>query len=678
MSSTSATTKGLQVDAGSTLIFDATNATGTGTWKCDLTGGNGVTGEINGTLQFEGTGAGTGGAHLDIYTSATNKGNVIVGNGGKIVYQDDTGETDAGAGTLLTFQSGSLFQQQKNGGGIPDAIWNSGSAVKVISAGTVPPVFNGSAYANAEINCSGMTSTLAFNKNISFDNLNLVHTGTGNVAVRSVSGSVPFTLTVNGDLTVSASSKLELAPNTVFDDSSGNIKVKGNIVNNGEIRAHTGADGRFELAGTLNQNISGNGTWFGNKLFFLMNNGAGATLLSPVNMRCYLVFQHGKIRSSSNNMLSMMMVAGDGFAGGWYGGSTTSFVEGPMRRVSDRVAFTFPVGKGNVFAPIAYRNALNYLLTDTFTAEYFRNNPGSVYGTTYDPTGNPEVINHISRVEYWSVMKNPGGLANHRIEPKVMLTSFCSDLNATVVARFDAETNQWKNCNNFGRDLETPGPPYQTGQIYGGSVPIGIGIFTLGSSTAANALADPAQGPLPIRLLAFNATKLTSTKSFITWETAEFSSADEKFEVQRAASDKEFVTIGVLVGSGSSHFYNFTDEDAKTGINYYRLKMTDKDGDVNYSRTVAIMNNAEGLLITSLFPTIVTDRATFTIATTSRQRIDMVITDIQGRVMMRRNFNMVAGNMSVELPMENIGAGAYFLTAVTEDGLMRTIRFIKQ
>ncbi len=678
INSTGGSPQGLQIDAGSTLIFDATNSAGTGNWIFDVTGGAGVFATVYGTLQFEGTGAGAGAARFDLYSGAANYGYLTVTTGGKIICKDDTGDPDEGDGSYLTMMSGSVFESQDDGASIPNGVWMAGSLLKLAIAGATSPVFAGNNYADLEVNCN-MSNPIAFNKNISFNDVNLVSTGSNVIAVRDGSGTIPYTLTINGNLTISSLSTLQMGANTAFDDSSGNIKVKGNIVNNGAIKALGGNhDNRFELNGTSNQNLSGNGLWFGNNLYFLMNNPAGLTLLSPVNFRCYLVFSNGKIKTTSTNILCMMMVSGDGFAGGWYGGSPSSFVEGPMRRVSDRVSFTFPIGKGNAFAPIAYRNTLNYMLTDTFTAEYFRANPGAVYSNNYDPVGNPEVIHHISRVEYWSIQKNAGGPAQHRIEPNVQLTSFCKNLDSTFVARYDAGTNLWKNCNNYGRNLETPGPPYVTGWIYGAYVPLGVGIFTLGTNMASNPLADEAQGALPIRLLTFDAVKINSTKSLLNWQAADFCTPSEKFEVQRAGSDKRFVTIATIQGNENDRFYTYPDNDMKTGVNYYRLRMTDKDGAINYSRVVAIMNNVNGLLLTSLMPTVVTDKTTLTVASSGSQKLDIIVVDIQGRVMMRRNFTVAAGNTNIELSMARLGAGVYVLTGITPEGKSTSIRFIKQ
>jgi hypothetical protein len=674
MSSTSLSSRGLQVDAGNTLIFDATNATGTGSWICDLTGATGVTGLIDGTLQFEGTGPGSGDASLNLYTGASNNANLIVSNTGKIIHMIDTGDDNGGTGSYLTMQSGSIYEQHEDGGAIPFGNWNSGSSVKLVTTGAVPPVFAGNSYGNVEINCTGLTTPLGFNKDIDVNDLNIVSSGGSSVAVTTASSAVPFTLTINGKLSVSSSSTLELAV-VSSGDAGGIIRLKGNVTNNGTIRSESGSECSFEIGGSANQAISGAGAWLGNALSVVINNTSGVTLLSPWLVRFNLVFSHGNIKTDAVNILTL--AKGPGYSASWTGASSASFVDGPMRNVSTGTLITFPVGKGTIYAPIGYYHLLNHQLTDTFRAEYFRANPQGVYGSSYDGTGNPEVINHISNVEYWILTSNvtSGTFLTNSIEPHISLSSFCQDISNTFTARFDPTTNKWKNAGTIARNVESAGPPFATGYIQ--SQYAEGGIFTLATSSANNIL-GVSQSTLPIHLITFDATKINSSSALVNWQLADLSSTAEKFEVQRAGNDRNFATIGMLPGKDNARFYDYTDNELKTGVNLYRVRMTDKDGKITYTRIAAVINEVKGFLLTSLLPTIVTQSTRLTVASSDKQRIDVIVMDMQGRVMLRRNFSVVAGNTNIDLSMEKLQSGAYALTAISEQGQRSTIRFIKE
>ena len=105
--------------------------------------------------------------------------------------------------------------------------------------------------------------------------------------------------------------------------------------------------------------------------------------------------------------------------------------------------------------------------------------------------------------------------------------------------------------------------------------------------------------------------------------------------------------------------------------------MIDENGKISYTRTVAIMNGVKGLLLTSLVPTIITNTATLTIASSSRQQLDIIIVDMQGRTVNKQHFTVNAGNTSIELSLSGLAAGIYYLQGISADGKTNTIRFIR-
>jgi len=166
--------------------------------------------------------------------------------------------------------------------------------------------------------------------------------------------------------------------------------------------------------------------------------------------------------------------------------------------------------------------------------------------------------------------------------------------------------------------------------------------------------------------------------SLVTWKLASPCSAQAKFEVQRAGSNRSFTTIGTVGGSGINLIYNYADNELKAAVNYYRLKMIDADGTVTYSRIVAIMNGTDGLLLTSLVPTVVTHTAMLTIASSSAQKVDLLITDMLGRLVKKQNYAINAGNTSILISAEGLGAGVYQLVGVSAERKTNVIRFVRQ
>jgi hypothetical protein len=472
-----------------------------------------------------------------------------------------------------------------------------------------------------------------------------------------------ITFLINRDCYVNASSFFDLSfsgSNTMTLQLKKELNLYGTITESGSSVSTT-----VELNGTVNQLIKGTGSLL-NTITLVMNNSAGATLMNPLTLPYNLALTSGKITTTSGSILTMLDDAT------YSGGSINSFINGPMKKRGDD-NFDFPVGfsggSGNIYAPIGIINFGGDFPGDEFKAEYKRANPQT---TPFGPA-HAGFLDHTSSVEYWT-LEQTSGAASKNISLDVHLASFCLDLDNTYISRWNGSLWTYEPSSIFS------GPVIiginQTGVIksddpISGFTPPTIG-FTLSTDLSY------ASNPLPITLISFDATKLSNTKSSLNWELAACCSSAAKFEMQRAGADKSFTTIGTVGGSETNKFYNYIDNGLKNGINYYRLKMIDADGKITYSRTVAVMNGVNGMLLTSLIPTVITNTSVLTVASSNQHKLDLIIVDMQGRVMMKRNYTITAGNTNIELQLNGLVSGVYQLTGISAEGKTNTLRFIKQ
>ena len=94
--------------------------------------------------------------------------------------------------------------------------------------------------------------------------------------------------------------------------------------------------------------------------------------------------------------------------------------------------------------------------------------------------------------------------------------------------------------------------------------------------------------PLPVELILFTAIAQNNFVE-LNWTTATEIN-NQGFEVQRGASNSEFVTVGFVEGNGTTtqeHHYSFKDKDV-SGFLRYRLKQVDFDGSYEYSDIIEI------------------------------------------------------------------------------------------
>jgi hypothetical protein len=94
---------------------------------------------------------------------------------------------------------------------------------------------------------------------------------------------------------------------------------------------------------------------------------------------------------------------------------------------------------------------------------------------------------------------------------------------------------------------------------------------------------------LPVPLVTFEANK-SETSVKLTWSTSNESNSDH-FDIQRSANGREWTRTVRKTGAGNStsiNNYTFTDISPIEGINYYHLKMVDRDATFAYSRIINV------------------------------------------------------------------------------------------
>ncbi|MEO7310744.1 MAG: T9SS type A sorting domain-containing protein [Chitinophagaceae bacterium] len=177
---------------------------------------------------------------------------------------------------------------------------------------------------------------------------------------------------------------------------------------------------------------------------------------------------------------------------------------------------------------------------------------------------------------------------------------------------------------------------------------------------------------LPLQLLSFDAI-LNGSAVKATWQTDNEVNTRE-FEVDRSVNGRDFVSVGIVASKNTSglNSYSFTDVNPAAGINWYRLKMIDKDGKFTLSRTVTVNGkNSVGL---RTFPNPVVN--TLSVAhprAVSGAVIKIVAAD--GR--MTQSVNCSIGANSTLLTLSSLPSGNYLV--IMQNGTERMVtKFVKQ
>lgn len=176
--------------------------------------------------------------------------------------------------------------------------------------------------------------------------------------------------------------------------------------------------------------------------------------------------------------------------------------------------------------------------------------------------------------------------------------------------------------------------------------------------------------PLPVSLLSFNAA-LNNKAVSLDWSTANEVNAGA-FELERSVNGKDFSRISFVVAkNGVQNSYNFVDERAVAGTNYYRLKMVDKDGSFKYSQIVSVKAKSEGVAV---FPNPV--KANLTVQhEVAVKGATIAVIDFAGKQVAA--VNVQAGATQTNLDASKFTPGSYMIV-FNNDGVKLTKQFVKQ
>ena len=182
-----------------------------------------------------------------------------------------------------------------------------------------------------------------------------------------------------------------------------------------------------------------------------------------------------------------------------------------------------------------------------------------------------------------------------------------------------------------------------------------------------------AASPLPVELSQFKIIK-NQNSSQLLWRTAT-ELDNSHFDIQRSADSKDWETIGSVQGNGTTlepQEYRYTDRQPLPGINYYRLKQVDYDGQYEYSKVVPV-DFGKGTRPGVLSPNPVGSELFLTLPEETDGAVSVAVFDLNGRIWQQKD------NIRTSLDVSGLPQGIYFVKLVAENGrVLLQERFVKE
>jgi hypothetical protein len=169
---------------------------------------------------------------------------------------------------------------------------------------------------------------------------------------------------------------------------------------------------------------------------------------------------------------------------------------------------------------------------------------------------------------------------------------------------------------------------------------------------------------------------LKDKKAELKWESS-FEEAIQQFIIEKSTDGRNFYPYIYLAPKNiSGSVYTSSDAALANGYNFYRLKVINMDGSIDYS-TVARINYTKGSASGwFIYPNPVLSDVSINYQATTPKNISLILSDAAGKLISKNTFRVVPGVNKLTVPAEKLSRGVY-LAKVADGNNIETAVFIK-
>jgi Secretion system C-terminal sorting domain len=167
--------------------------------------------------------------------------------------------------------------------------------------------------------------------------------------------------------------------------------------------------------------------------------------------------------------------------------------------------------------------------------------------------------------------------------------------------------------------------------------------------------------PLPVTLLSFTAVR-AGDNALLQWSTTDAANLS-RFIIEKSTDGVHFAPLDSVTASANGNTintYQYTDTHVVSGINYYRLREVNRDGQYTWSPIRTLNGSAAGGI--TIYPNPVQDGNLYISSTVNTREIRL--TDVSGKTILQME---TQGYLNT-LPVGAIARGIYFVTVYTDTG----------
>jgi len=590
-------------------------------------------------------------AHTVTVTTNQDMDQVVIFPGSAIEHSGGTLSVNDGPGDDIVVLGGSIFQLLVN----PGPVFSGAATMRIAAAGTLMLSVGGLTGAGSGVNAANYiyshqsvleytlalafsTSGVTYFPNVNADTIPTFRT-TSNIGIVGAIANTTFNgiFEANGNITF-ANSGNKIFRNGIYGTGNINGAGSGLFIVNGNT-AVFGGTGILTLPTVAGMDI-GNGT------------GCIAYLASAKTI-------NNNINLLNNTYFSLLGsdLTINGIITG--GSATAHFVTNSLGKL-----IINNIGASLVNFPIGASLA-------TYNPVSIQNGGGLNYGMRVELGINPAIavpLSAVNRTWYISSGAPPGTV-------DINFNYAAADCNANwIPPPATLELGQYTGVWNVVQTGLTQSGFYQvatTVNTFGANNEAPMVLANLGAILAVND---------PVSVNYFTGVK-QDTDHLLKWKLTCNSSPSVTMVLERSTNGINYTTVFTEQSTAlrCQQPFNYTDDQPATGVNYYRLKLTDANGRISYSTVIALINAVAGINIQDIAPNPITANSfNLKISAAKVQQAQLVIADLKGRVVQKNAVRLFAGVNMIPVNAAGFARGSYQLYIQTIDGQTKIQRFVLQ
>ena len=154
------------------------------------------------------------------------------------------------------------------------------------------------------------------------------------------------------------------------------------------------------------------------------------------------------------------------------------------------------------------------------------------------------------------------------------------------------------------------------------------------------------------------------------------------FEVERSTDGTSFQKIGSVlsksISSSTDTDYDLTDMSPAKGMNFYRLKQVDKDGQYKYSAIVPVIFNYSIVKELKVAPNPVISQLNMVVTVSESASLVCKIYTAEGRQVKTLNAPAFTGRNTISSDVSGLAAGTYIVVLISNNERVAETKFVKQ